>query len=72
MRTALAGMFIFCCYLYASNEDYKIQAAAAKEAKGDPARIWSRKCQREGKQIFASKSDKGPWVIKCVDGRVRT
>ena len=30
------------------------------------ARIWSQKCERQGKRIIAKQSDGGKWIVHCV------
>src|SRR3990167_4911063 len=43
-----------------------LAAKKAKRSQDQPARIWSKRCQREGKRILAVQSDGGRWKISCV------
>lgn len=33
------------------------------------APIWSKKCMREGKTVYATQADGEKWIITCVGGR---
>ena len=74
MKAAAAIAYLIAAYLIVGTLDYNQQVAAAQEAKAerDQARIWSKKCAKQGLQIFATQKDGGKWEIRCVDGRVRT
>lgn len=77
----LAGIFIICAMGWVGNEDYwtqkaieqeYVQLADKKQAMEHPARIYSRKCERQNKRIYATQADGGNWKIRCVDATVRT
>jgi hypothetical protein len=36
----------------------------------EATRIWSKRCERQGKDVLALRSDTKPWVIRCVERRV--
>lgn len=56
-------------------QDYRDMRLAQKkpaQSQIEPAPIWSKKCKRLGKQLFATKADADPWIGKCVTAGVRT
>ncbi len=83
-RTVVFAFVVIVCGLgLVGNMDYadaldrdserKARAAArAKQADPLPARIWSKKCERAGKQIIATQADGGRWIVRCVNTNVKT
>ena len=71
--------FVFACMLAVQSIDYHVARAGAAEkaetarrAEANRARIWSKRCERQGKQILATKADGEGWKIKCVNANIRT
>ena len=75
--TAKALLFVLGCYALASTIEYRVETAIAAEraatvrarAPEEPARIWSKKCARQGKDVFATRADGGPWKVTCIPRR---
>lgn len=49
----------------------KMEADIEQEIANERAPIYSKKCERQGKQILASRADNGPWKVDCVNSAVR-
>lgn len=73
MKIAAAITFFLGCYLFVGTQDYTIAKAAEQEKQVKSAvheaRIHSRRCEKQGKDVLAVKSDKGPWQIRCIQRR---
>lgn len=82
MKAAAALVFIVAVYALAGTMDYNDRTAAATERAEPPsgraapsmerARIWSQRCIKQGKQVFATQADGGKWVIRCVNASAGT
>ena len=74
---AKALFFLLACYALVGTMEYRVESAIAAErlaqrkarAPEEPARIWSRKCARQGKDVYATRADGGPWKITCIPRR---
>ncbi len=74
------GLILVLAFARAGEEDYQMkkaaekeyaQAKAKKQARPEPAVIWSQRCERQGKRVLATQADGGIWKIKCVDANVK-
>ena len=68
--------FILGAFAAAGTMEFNDRLAAAEERIAKPtahgeARIWSRKCERQGKRVFATQADGGRWRITCVKAEVK-
>ena len=72
--------FVLICYGFAGTQDYNIAKAAeqeyraavkAKRAQDQPARIWSKRCEAQGKRVLATQADGGKWKIRCVNTNLK-
>ena len=67
MKTALALTFIFGAYVVASNAEYNDKKAAEQERKSlNQGRVWSKKCEKAGMDVIATKKDQEQWKLICV------
>ena len=72
MKAALIVAFLAACYAIAGTIDYGVLHAAAEDRARpaqEEARIWSRKCARQGKDALLVKADGGPWQARCMERR---
>lgn len=75
---ALALAFVVGAYALVGTIDYRVATAIAAERKAvqtsrqDPARLWSKKCERQQLDAVISQADGGKRVIHCVARRVLT
>jgi len=53
-------------------EQEYVTAKKSRQSREQPARMWSKKCERQGKRIFATQADGKAWIIKCVDAKATT
>ena len=80
VKAGLALGFVGACYLAVGTIDYHVLAGLAAERTARPAAvpapapapIWSKKCERQGKDTLAAKADGKPWEARCVERRVLT
>ena len=73
LYTVFVALFLTCSYAITGTLDYQDKLSAVEERKTikkQVAPIWSQKCQRKGMDVMASKADKGPWKINCIQKRV--
>lgn len=79
LNVALAVALIVLAYAKTGTESYADALDAESRAKtervarakrADPARIWSQRCERQGKDVFATRADGKPWEIRCVTRQV--
>lgn len=71
-RATMIALLLAGAYLVAGTMDYNDQVAAASERKAaqrEPAPIYSRRCERKGMDVLATKADKGPWKLACIPKR---
>ena len=59
--------------LEAENKVLRAELAAAQKLQAHPSPpvVWSKKCARQGKQVYAWQSDAGAWFVRCVDADLR-
>ena len=70
MKAILCSAIIGGCYLLAGTMDYNDKASAAQEQKYlNQGRIWSKKCEKQGKDVIATKADNGKWKVACIEKR---
>ena len=80
-RIALAVVVVFLCLaaVHNGNQTYleavdlwtEEKLARAERTTREPrARIWSKKCERQGKDSLATQADKEPWKVRCIPRRV--
>jgi Txe/YoeB family toxin of Txe-Axe toxin-antitoxin module len=72
-------ILIVCCVAFGVlirdvAQDYRDIKREARQSKPrqselDIAPVWSRRCEAQGKVVFATQSDGETWVIHCVTGR---
>lgn len=70
--TVFVAMFLSASYLVAGTMDYNDKLAAAEERKAtrkEQAPIWSKRCEKKGMDVLATKADKEPWKITCITKR---
>jgi len=77
-----AGVFLVVAYGFVGTLDYQIAVADANERlerrpagkllTEREARLWSKRCMEQGKQIFATQADGGRWKVQCVNAEVRS
>lgn len=45
--------------------------ARVERARAEPRiRIWSKKCERQGRAVIATRADNGPWHVRCGPKRL--
>jgi hypothetical protein len=79
MKPALYLVIVLGLYVLVGTLDFNDKLAAATEraqrapktATQNEARLWSKKCERRGKQILATQADGGKWVLKCVNADLK-
>lgn len=61
------------CALFSLNWCIEKPSEVTEAARLPPmtARIWSERCERREKQLFAQSADGGPWKTRCVDAWLR-
>lgn len=73
--TTLYVAFLIAAYLFMGFNDYRDKApryAPATTAAPERAPIWSRRCERQGKDTLVKVADSNPPEIHCLPRRVLT
>jgi len=70
-RTLLfLALLLVCGFGLVGNMDYSdAKLIEAEKKMGAP--IYSKKCERQGKQILATRADNGTWQVHCVNATVK-
>lgn len=64
------ALVLFLALGIVGNMDYRdAKLIEAEKKMGAP--IYSKRCERQGKQILAVRSDAGEWTVHCVDATVK-
>jgi hypothetical protein len=63
-------LFLVCAYAYAQTKQFHEEKAMKKDQRAlESGRIWSKKCAAKNMDVLASKTDNGPWIVKCLPKR---
>jgi hypothetical protein len=72
MKYLFYAAVIISAYLMVGTLDYKTAVATQEHHARMTAVIWSKKCERKGMDVLATKADDKPWKIVCIPKRTLT